>query len=591
VAGTWALITNPPANIDTMLLMTDGSVMAHELDSPNWHVLRPDAVGRYETGSWSAVPSMPNNPAIPAGQGGPIYAPKFFGSAVLRDGTLFIAGGEYNQGLQPGFDMAAATLYDPIANTWINLPTPAGWAKVGDVPLCVMPDGRVLLGNISTNQTVFFDPVTRTYAAGPNKLDQCAEESFTLLPDGTVLAVQCSSIPGAEKYVPNTNSWVTAGNTPATLPQACPNIVPEIGPTVLLTSGHAFVIGATGNTALYSPPAAPASPGTWTAGPVLRDASNNTIFPIDAPAVLLTNGKVLLTGSPAPPCSFPRPTLFFEYDPTTNLAALVPVPSNNGGPCFTGRLLMLPSGKVLFSSQSNTIAIYTPDGAPNAAWRPVITSFPSSVLPGNTYTLLGYQLNGLSQCSYYGDDATMATNYPIVRITNNTTGVVVWCRTANHSTMAVATGVTTVSTNVTIPATASPGAYTLTVVANGIPSAGLPIAIPGKVKFEKVEKFEKFEKSEKVEKIEKFEIKEIEKSGIKEIEKPIFDIQLKVAEAFATQGQAGDPALLAAIQELGDRVSALTAQVQELQAPITPEERPEVGDTALQHSSTPLKSE
>jgi hypothetical protein len=33
MAGTWALITNPPANIDTMLLMTDGTVMAHELST------------------------------------------------------------------------------------------------------------------------------------------------------------------------------------------------------------------------------------------------------------------------------------------------------------------------------------------------------------------------------------------------------------------------------------------------------------------------------------------------------------------------------------------------------------------------------
>ena len=100
---------------------------------------------------------------------------------------------------------------------------------MGDVPLCVLADGRVLLGNLNNSQTAFFDPATSTYSAGPDKGDQCAEESFTLLPDGTVLAVDCSAIPKAEKYIPSTNTWVSAGNTPSTLPQACPGIVSEIG--------------------------------------------------------------------------------------------------------------------------------------------------------------------------------------------------------------------------------------------------------------------------------------------------------------------------------------------------------------------------
>src|ERR1700693_3141533 len=236
--------------------------------------------------------------------------------------------------------MAAATLYDPVANSWANLTTPAGWANVGDVPLCVMPDGRVLLGSIDDNRTAFFDPVTKTYTAGPNKADRCAEESFTLLADGTVLAVQCTALPGAEKYVPGSNTWVSAGTTPSTLPQACPGIVPEIGPTVVLPNGHAFVIGATGNTALYSPPAAPAQPGTWSAGPTLQDSHGNTLYPIDAPCALMPNGKVLLVGSPGPPCGFPPPTTFLEYDPSTNTAAVVAAPVNAGSPCFMGRFLV-----------------------------------------------------------------------------------------------------------------------------------------------------------------------------------------------------------------------------------------------------------
>ena len=584
MAGTWALITNPPANIDTMLLMTDGSVMAHELDTQNWHRLRPASNGHYETGIWSAVPSMPNNPAIPAGFGGPTYAPRFFGSAVLKDGTLLIAGGEYNHLVS--CDMAAATLYDPVANTWTNLPTPAGWANMGDVPLCVMPDGRVLLGNINNNQTSFFDPTTKTYTAGPNKGDRCAEESFSLLPDGTVLAVQCSNIPHAEKYIPASNSWVPASSTPAPLPQTCPGIVPEIGPTVVLAGGHVYVIGATGNTAIYSPPPAPANPGSWSPGPVLKDAANNTLFPIDAPCALLPNGNVLLAASPGPPCGFPGPTFFFEYDPTTNTAALVSNPTNNGGPCFTGRMLMLPTGQVLFSSHSNRIAIYTPSGAPNPAWRPVIVSFPATVQAAHTYTLTGHQLNGLSQCCSYGDDATMATNYPIVRLTNNATGAVVYCRTANHSTMAIATGAAAVTTSVTIPAGTPAGGYTMVVIANGIPSAGFGVSVTVIKKLEI--------KEIKEIKFEKLEIKEIklEKVEVKELEKLVVENKLKDVENIQTLQQQGDPALAAAVQDLSDRVDALAAQAQAPQAaPITPEERPTVGETPLLHSSSPVKEE
>jgi hypothetical protein len=474
MAGTWAnLVHQPGASVDTMLLLTDGTVMAHESDSPNWHQLTPDAQGSYTKGAWTLMQPMPPNNAVPTSAGGPVYGPLFFGSAVLGDGTVMIAGGEYNTGIS--VDVAAATRFDPVTKSWKNLATPAGWTNVGDVPLCVLADGRVLLGNINNSQTAFFDPATSTYTAGPNKGDRCAEESFTLLPDDTVLAVDCSAIPKAEKYVPSTNTWVSAGNTPSTLPQACAGIVPEIGPTVVLPNGHAFVIGATGTTATYIPPANPQNPGTWQAGPTIVDGSANTLHPIDAPAALLPNGRVLLAASPAPPCSFPGPTSFFEYDPATDALNPVGAPSNASGPCFTGRFLLLPNGQVLFSNQSSKVTAYTPDGAPDPSWKPVITAVPLIMALGHHYLLSGRQFNGLSQACFYGDDSTMATNYPVARLEQG--AKVIYCRTARHSTMGVATGSKGVDTILSIPSTVPPGNYNLVVVANGIPSDPVPVTI------------------------------------------------------------------------------------------------------------------
>jgi hypothetical protein len=89
----------------------------------------------------------------------------------------------------------------------------------------------------------------------------------------------------------------------------------------------------------------------------------------------------------------------------------------------------------------------------------------------------GTQFNGLTQGAMYGDDAQMATNYPLVRITNAKTKQVVYCKTHNHSTMGVATGSTIVSTEFDIPSTIGTGASQLVVVANGIPSAPKNVTI------------------------------------------------------------------------------------------------------------------
>jgi len=476
MAGTWTSLQNQPNfNADTMLLLTDGTVMCHQLNSRNWHKLTPDSSGNYIQGSWSSMAPLPNNPVIPAINRGPTNAPLYFASAVLRDGTVFVAGGEHNSRIAHS-DILATQIYDPVSDTWTIVNPPTDWTQIGDAPSCVLPDGRLLLGNINSNRTAIYDPVQQIWTAAANKGDNSNEETFTLLPDNTVLTVQCSNIPHAEKYIIATDTWVSAGSTPSILPQACPGAVAEIGPAILLPDGRVFAIGATGNTALYTPPANPSNAGSWAPGPTLMDGTGNTMFPMDAGAVLLPNGKVLCVGGPTPPCNYPGPTTFFEYDPSTNLASVVTSPSNNGRPCYFGRFLLLPTGQVLFSANSKDIEVYSPDGHLDPSWRPSITSVPTTLEPGCTYTLTGTQLNGLSQAVSYGDDAQMATNYPLIQLKNTATGVVVYPRTFNHSTMGIQTGAAIHSTQFTVPPV-NPGPAQLCVIVNGISSDCVNVTI------------------------------------------------------------------------------------------------------------------
>lgn len=472
----WSTVNNVPASIDTMLLLTDGSVMAHVLASSKWYRLIPDKSGSYANGSWVQTASMRNDSNLTATMNGPTYGPVFFGSAVLQDGTVIVFGGEYNvqyPGNQP--DALEVQLYDPETDTWTILPTPSGWTKIGDPASTVLADGRVLFGNSSNTQMVIFDPQTQAYFFTSAKNDAPFEETFTLLPTGDVLTAQCSNGTNSELYTPSTDTWLQMGSTGAGLPQSCSGNVAEIGPAILLPNGNVFAIGSSGNTAIYTPGAAGVA-GTWSNGPTLVDASNNTMFPMDAPAVLLTNGKVLLTASPSNPCNYPGPTTFYLYDPSTNKATITPGPSNNGSACFKGRLLLLPSGEVLYSNQSGTVSILPSVGGAQAAWAPTITNCPNALILGHTYQIFGTQFNGLSQACSYGDDAQMSTNYPIVQL-QDTGGNIYYLRTSNHSTMAVATGATLVSTFVSVPTDIPPGQYNLFVIANGIASAAFPVSI------------------------------------------------------------------------------------------------------------------
>lgn len=446
-----------------MLLLTDGSVFcnAYYTSADCWR-LRPDKFGSYVNGSWNKLAPMDG-------------ARLFYASAVLADGRVFVSGGEYFNGVKS--ETTDTQVYDPMLNRWTSVAPPTGWDRVGDAPCCVLNDGRVIIGSNDTRKTAIFDPTTNTFTAGPDKLDTTSEEeTWTLLKDGTVLVVECDDHPKAEKYDPGSNTWVSAGTLPVDLVQPGND---EIGPAVLLPDGRAFCTGATGATALYTPGATPTDPGTWSAGPNFPDdGTGNSLQAKDAPACLLPNGRVLCAVGPASSGGYGSPTSFVEYDPLANQFVAVPLSANRSGFPYDHRMLLLPNGQVLLSaSTTSDIEVYTPDGDPEEDWRPQITDCPGYLRNKQTYAIRGRRFNGLSQAVSYGDDATMATNYPLVRLRSEVNGQEYYCRTFDHSTMAVATGPAIVSTNFKVPFDVPQGKADLVLIANGIASEPVDVTI------------------------------------------------------------------------------------------------------------------
>ena len=134
---------------------------------------------------------------------------------------------------------------------------------------------------------------------------------------------------------------------------------------------------------------------------------------------------------------------------------------------YPTRMLTLPTGQVLFSDSDSQLWVYTPDGLPNPALRPVINNVTYS--GGGVFTITGKQLNGQSAGAAYGDDDQMDSNYPIVRLADSS-GHVYYCRTSNRSSVAVAGGATPETVNFTLNPSVTPGNYSMVVSGAGISS-------------------------------------------------------------------------------------------------------------------------
>ena len=461
LAGTWTkLIHVAPQPVNLMLLMPDGTVMCARNNgstiSNGWMRLTPDGNGSYLNGTWTTLASSHDTRL-------------YFPSQVLRDGRVFIAGGEYGTG------GGKAEVYDPATNVWTQMNPPSAlWSTTGDnfydCNSEMTPDGQVLLMPVFPHQSgvaLRFNPATNTWSKG-GKLAFGTfqdEASWVKLRDDSILTVDPFGT-HSERYIPATNSWINDSTVPTSLYDPFGS---ELGGALIFPDGRAFFLGAIGHTAIYTPTGT-TDPGTWVAGADIPSGKGTP----DAPAASLVTGAILCAVSPKPTSGnhFPTPTTFYEYDWVTNtfLPEPAPVGSSDNVSSYTAAMLDLPDGTVLYSHFGSDLYVYTPDGAPLEAGKPAITGITPN--PDGSYHLVGTGLNGISAGATYGDDLQMNSNYPLVRLRNGS--AVFYARTFLWSSIGVQTGATPVSTDFALPAGLPAGSYTLEVVANGIASDGVP---------------------------------------------------------------------------------------------------------------------
>lgn len=368
-----------------------------------------------------------------------------------------------------------AELYDPASNSWAPI-SPADGTANGSLPvlssnalgfelgpLIRLQDGRMMV--IGANQhTAFYTPSTNTWGAGPDML------ASLIGPTGTIA-----------------NANFGADDAPAAeLPNGHVIIGADAGPNPVVLSSNTTA----GSPVVTVPTTAGLQPGWSVSGAALNSGSRINSVDSATQVTLTAAAKTTTTSNLTYGGVFSSPMRLFDFNPNNGKMSPMDVPDPNLPfiPAFITRMLVLPTGQLMFVDSSNQPLVYTGNGGPPFdSYLPTITGVTSN--GGGSYTLTGTQLNGQSAGAAYGDDAQMNENYPIVRLqtANPNNGVcapnaancrIYYARTSNWSSVAVGGGSTPQTVNFTLPAGIPSGAYLLTVTGAGITSAPVNFVVP-----------------------------------------------------------------------------------------------------------------
>ncbi len=348
---------------------------------------------------------------------------------------------------------AYAEEYNPATGMWSSISPSAGTAK-GTIPQLSgtnigyelgaslrLQDGRVLeVGATQHNAT--YNPTTNTWAAAPDTIGTLNgipspfgsdDGPAAILPNGHVIFAADAGISG----------FTSSGN---------------------ITVGSAKITGVPSTAILqvYWPVNGKGIP----AGSYIVSVDSDSQVTISNPATATKSKDVISWGG-----TYSNPAELFDFDPRTSTIVQVTsaLPDNNlfyeGS--YPTRMLILPTGQLLFSDSTSQLWVYTSSGQANPLLRPLVTNV--SYVGDGQFRLAGFQLDGQSAGAAYGDDDQMDSNYPIIRMVNFN-GDVFYARSFDWSKIAVGDGAGYETVNFTLNPAITAGDYALIVSGAGLSS-------------------------------------------------------------------------------------------------------------------------
>jgi len=423
---------------DPSSLLPGGKILVGDLVNPNTYIYEPASDTWVASGTKVYPDSSDEEGWTMSGDGGIINYDLFHSIAT---------GGSY------------AEKYTPATGTWTGISPTDGTAN-GTIPQLSsrsigfelgpalrLQDGRIMVVG-ATQHTALYTPSTNTWAAGP-------DISGTL--NGIASPFGADDAPGA--ILPNGHVFFAADAGPAGFTSSG-NI----------TAGSAVITGIPSTAILQQFWSVSDKAGGVPGGAFIVSVDSPSQVTISNPATQTVTGDSISWGG-----VFSNPTQLFDFDPGTNALSPVAIPDGNlpFQPSYPSRMLILPTGQLLFSDASPQLWVYTSTGTADPRLLPIITGVKYN--GGGVFTLTGKQLNGQSAGAAYGDDDQMDSNYPIVRMVSGS-GRVYYARTTNWSKISIGLGGAE-TVNFTLNPRISPGHYALIVSGAGISSTPFEIQI------------------------------------------------------------------------------------------------------------------
>jgi hypothetical protein len=427
------------------------------------------------------------------------------------DPSMLLPGGTSGQILAGSIVNRNTFLYDLALDSWaatgtkVNSPEASdeeGWVKLGDGSVLTYDLFRSI--NATGSYAEKYSPLTGTWSSiSPS--DGSANGTIPQLSSsalgfelGPLLRLQDNRalVVGANQhtalYTPSTNTWAAGPDIQGSLHGNPAGFGADDAPAAILPNGHVILAADAGpspvvSSALHTAGSLIITNITSTAnfyvnwsvsGPGIPNGA--VITSIDSPTQVHISQFPNGTGTTTLTFGglFSNPTQLFDFNPTNNtISPVSPAPPDanlTSLPSFVTRMLVLPTGQLLFADSSNQLYVYTPDGSAPPASKPVINGVTYD--GGGVYTLTGKQLNGQSAGAAYGDDVQSDSNYPIIRMTN-ASGQVFYAKTTNWSSFGVGGADGTETVSFTLNPGVTNGRYTLIVSGAGISSTPIIVNI------------------------------------------------------------------------------------------------------------------